>query len=133
MNQTAEIMARAEDMGIRIYYQNGLKINIPWPIEIVPDPARYILGELKKRQTEILAHLAAADNIPIFQLQLESLQAMGLHLAYDPVEEVKIHCKPILDEHLQGAGVILDWLLRNHYQALVNYLIGNPQPPPVPG
>ncbi|HBV97744.1 MAG: hypothetical protein JL50_03120 [Peptococcaceae bacterium BICA1-7] len=133
MNQTADLMTRAESMGIRIYYQGGLKVDTPWSMGALPDLARHILSELKKRQTEILAHLANTDRVPDFQLQLEALRALGLHLSYDQTEEVKIHCKSILDEHLRTAGTLLDWLLRNHYRGLVGYLKANPQPLPVPG
>lgn len=45
-------------MGIKIYLQNGqLKLDMPWTVESIPDPARYILRELKRRQAEVLAHL----------------------------------------------------------------------------
>lgn len=133
MNITAEIMDRAESMGIKIYYQGGLRVDTPWPIGAMPDPARYILGELKKRQPAVLAHLAYADTVPDFQLQLEALLSMGIHMAHNPVEDIKIHCKPILNEHLKIAGVLLDSLLRNHYQALIVYLMTYPQLPPAPG
>lgn len=133
MNITAEIMDRAESMGIKIYYQGGLKVDTPWPIGAMPDPARYILGELKKRQSAVLAHLAGKDTVPDFQLQLDALLSMGIHLAHDPVENIKIHCKPIPKEHLQIAAVLLDSLLRNHYQGLVVYLMAYPLSPPVPG
>lgn len=134
LHETAEMMDRAESMGIRFYYQGGLKVDTPWPMGALPDPARYILGELKKRQTEILAHLANTDQVPDFQLQLEALRSLGLQLTHDPEVEVKIHCKPIPDQYTQTAGVLLDWLLRNHYRALVDYLIAQgPQPPPAPG
>lgn len=133
MNKTYELITLAENMGIRTYYQGGLKVDTPWPINAMPDSARYVLGELKKKQPAVLAYLAIADIKPDFQLRLEALRALGLHISYDPVEEVKIHCKPILDEYLQIAGVILDTLLRNYYRELVQYLMSHPQPPPVPG
>lgn len=133
IHQTAEKMGRAESMGIRIYYQGGLKVDTPWPMREIPAPARHILGELKKRQVEILVYLANADQVPDFELQLAALGALGLQLAYDPEDEIKIHCKPIPDEHLQVAGILLDRLLRNHYRALVEYLKAQPQPPPAPG
>ena len=133
LRQAAEMMGQAESMDIKIYYQGGLKVDTPWPMGALPDPARHILSELKKRQVDILIHLANADHVPDFQLQLEALLSIGIHLAHDPVENIKIHCKPIPKEHLQVAEVLLDSLLRNHYQALVAYLMAYPQHPPVPG
>lgn len=58
MNSIANLITQAQGMGVKIYLQNGqLKLDMPWPIGSIPDPVRYILGELKKRQAEVLAYL----------------------------------------------------------------------------
>ena len=54
-----DILAQAQDIGIQIYLQDGqVKITLPWPtLDSIPEPARYVLGELRKRQSEVLAAL----------------------------------------------------------------------------
>jgi len=58
MNMITDLLNQAQAMGINIYLKDGqVKVDIPWPIEAIPDPARHILGELRSRQAEVLAAL----------------------------------------------------------------------------
>jgi len=54
-----DLINQAKNMGVKIYTQdNQLKVDMPWPVWNIPEPVRYILGELKKRQSEIQAYLS---------------------------------------------------------------------------
>lgn len=58
MSEIANLITHAQNMGVKIYLRDRqLKLDMPWPIESIPDPVRYVLGELKKRQAELLAYL----------------------------------------------------------------------------
>ncbi|RJQ25549.1 MAG: hypothetical protein C4589_11165 [Peptococcaceae bacterium] len=58
MSEISNFITQAQQMGVKIYLQDGqLKLEMPWPIEAIPDPVRYILNELKKRQPEVLTYL----------------------------------------------------------------------------
>jgi hypothetical protein len=58
MSEIANLVIQAQNMGVKIYLQGSqLKLDMPWSIGSIPDPVRYILAELKKRQGEVLAYL----------------------------------------------------------------------------
>jgi hypothetical protein len=54
-----DILSQAQQLGIQIYIQDGqVKITLPWlTLDSIPEAARFVLGELRKRQAEVLAHL----------------------------------------------------------------------------
>ena len=53
-----DLLNQANQLGIKIYIDNGqVKITIPWPLESTPEPARFVLGERRRRQGELLAAL----------------------------------------------------------------------------
>jgi len=52
------LLTQAQQLGINVYLKNGqVKVDIPWLIDYIPDEARYVLGELRGRQAEVLATL----------------------------------------------------------------------------
>lgn len=53
-----DLLSQAQALDIKIYLDNGqVKIALPWPLDSIPEFARYVLGELRKRQAEVLAAL----------------------------------------------------------------------------
>lgn len=66
MNEITTVIAHAENMGIKIYLQGGnVMLDMPWSIPQTPDPARYILGQIKRRKTEVLVHLLQEQGSPV--------------------------------------------------------------------
>lgn len=52
------LLKQAKQLDIKIYLQDGqAKINMPWPLESAPEPARFVLSELRRRQAELLTVL----------------------------------------------------------------------------
>lgn len=52
------LITQLQKSGVRIYAQDGqLKLDMPWPIDSIPDPVRDLLRELKGQQAEVLAYL----------------------------------------------------------------------------
>jgi hypothetical protein len=58
MKMVTDLISQAQAMNIKIYLDAGqVKITLPWPLEVIPEFARYVLAELRKRQAEVLAAL----------------------------------------------------------------------------
>lgn len=58
MNEVAKLLAEAQKMGIKIHLQDGqVKITLPWPLESTTDEARVVLGQLRRRQDEVIVAL----------------------------------------------------------------------------
>lgn len=105
MTDAPTLLSQAQACGIQIYIQGGqVQVSIPWPsFDLVPEPARYLLRELRGRQAEIIAVLDPAQqeywhNVltnayflrdpqhrPMRELHaiLEQLRALGATLAPD--------------------------------------------------
>ncbi len=53
-----DLLNQANQLGIKVYLQDGqVKITLPWSLGSIPEFARDVLGELRKRQAEVLAAL----------------------------------------------------------------------------
>lgn len=130
MTQIADLVTQAQSMGINIFPRDGqVRISMPWSIENIPDPARYLLSEIKKRKEEILVLFAMVDDKPDLQLQLEALRVHGIQLGPDPKNGVKINYTPIPGQNTEVAAYILDRLLRNHWTDIVAHLMVYGQQP----
>ncbi len=58
MSEIANLITHAQQMGVKIYTENAqIKLDMPWPIDSIPDPVRCLLRELKGRQAEVLVYL----------------------------------------------------------------------------
>lgn len=119
----AEIMGRAENMGIQIYYQDGqIKVEIPWQPGSIPDPARYILGELKSRRGELLVYFVLTTPPTDVQLYLDALNAWGTALAPDKENGIRIKVPPLSARNNEVLAKLLDKPLKDYWHLILGHL-----------
>ena len=92
METISGLITKAQKLGLKIYLQNGqIMINAKWPIDEIPDAARCILGEFKKRKGELLSHVARhecqeAGHCRQFEFDCDRYPVWGTWLCVDRIK-----------------------------------------------
>lgn len=117
--EIANLLQSAREAGVSVSCFDGqIKIQIPWPIQQIPDQVKEILSELKKHQPELLAYFAIEEPFDTGTL-LEALQTQGIRVSRD----MKIYIAP--RRNAKDIGIKLINQLHVHWEEVKRYILSS--------
>lgn len=109
-----DLITDAQQMGIIVYPRDGqIQVDIPWPVDRIPDPAMATLGALRERKPEVLAHFALLSPKLDIKLMIAALEAQGVKITPDPINGFNFYVSPTTKRNKDVAVKLLA-RLNNH-------------------
>ncbi len=118
-----DLLARAQAAGIDISPKDGqINVSMPWNVNNIPDHVKEILREVKRNQSQLLAHFALNSKPVDKKLFISALKLQGIRLTSDPQTGFKMFITKDAPGQCSGTSIKLINLLNEHKDIFIDYL-----------